>query len=108
MTLNFFTQLWQNYYFYANEEDLTSKTAIAFLCTCVQSSIEDDKAKLARVIKYFRNTKELVLKLRANTVFTIKWWINATFAVHKDMRSHTGGTMSMGSGVFYGTSQKKS
>jgi hypothetical protein len=33
--------------------------------------------------------------------------VGASFAVHKDMKSHTDGVMSMGSGAAYATSQKK-
>jgi hypothetical protein len=37
----------------------------------------------------------------------IKWWIDASFTVHPDMRSHTGGTMSLGKGSTYSLSQKQ-
>jgi hypothetical protein len=37
----------------------------------------------------------------------IKWWIDASFAVHPDMRSHTGGTMSLGKGSVYSLSRKQ-
>ena len=26
----------------------------------------------------------------------LKWWVDASYAVHEDMRGHTGGTMSLG------------
>jgi hypothetical protein len=31
----------------------------------------------------------------------IKWWVDASYAVHDDMKSHTGGIMTMGKGVVY-------
>jgi hypothetical protein len=35
----------------------------------------------------------------------IQWWIDASYAVHPDMRSHTGGTMTLGKGsVLYSSS----
>ena len=34
-------------------------------------------------------------------------WVDASFAVHPDMKSHTGGAMSMGKGVIYGTSTRQ-
>jgi len=37
----------------------------------------------------------------------IKWWIDASFAVHPDMRSHTGATMSLGKGSPISLSQKQ-
>ena len=36
-----------------------------------------------------------------------KWWIDASFAVHPDMRSHTGGAMTLGKGAIYGTSTRQ-
>jgi hypothetical protein len=36
----------------------------------------------------------------------VKWWIDAVFAVHQDMKSHTGGAMSLAKGV-YGTSTRE-
>ena len=26
----------------------------------------------------------------------LKWWVDASYAAHDDMRGHTGGTMAMG------------
>jgi hypothetical protein len=83
------------------------QTAIAFLCTRVQVPTVDDQLKLSRVIKYLRKTRDLVLTLRADNINIIKWWVDAAFAVHKDMRSHTGGVMSMGAGAVYSSSQKQ-
>jgi hypothetical protein len=34
----------------------------------------------------------------------IKWWVNASYAVHPDMKSHTDGMMTLGKGATYGTS----
>jgi hypothetical protein len=38
---------------------------------------------------------------------TIKWWIDASFAVHPDMRSHTGATISLGQGSPFSFSRKQ-
>jgi hypothetical protein len=35
------------------------------------------------------------------------WYIDASFAVHKEMRSHTGATMTLGSGVICSISTKQ-
>jgi hypothetical protein len=59
------------------------------------------------VIKYLRKTKDLVLRLSADNLNIIKWWIDASYGVHHDMRSHTGGVMSMGTGAAYSTSKKQ-
>jgi hypothetical protein len=78
--------------------------AVAFLCTRVQTPTHDDRAKLIRTMKYLRGTKHLVLRLRADNLNILKWWVDAAFAVHRDMRSHTGGTMSLGAGAIYSSS----
>jgi hypothetical protein len=83
------------------------QTAIAFLCTRVQTPTHDDRNKLTRVMKYLRSTKDLILRLRADNLNIVKWSIDAAFAVHKDMQSHTGGVMSMGVGAIYSSSQKQ-
>jgi hypothetical protein len=83
------------------------QTAIAFLCTRVQQPSKHDYNKLARVIKYLRLTKDLVLRLGAENLNIVKWWVDASYGVHLDMRSHTGGAMSMGTGAVYSTSKKQ-
>jgi hypothetical protein len=59
---------------------------------------------LARVIKYLRGTVEMPLTLEADTLSLVKWWVDASYAVHPDMKSHTGGAMTLGRGIVYGTS----
>jgi hypothetical protein len=80
---------------------------VAFLTTrVVQPTVEDWK-KLARGIRYLRGSKDRFLTLEAGEGIDIKWWIDASFAVHPDMRSHTGNTMSLGKGSVYSTSKKQ-
>ena len=67
----------------------------------------DDYKKLSRVVCYLRGTKLLPLTLEANDLQIIQWWVDASFAVHRDMRSHTGGTMSLGKGAIYSTSVRQ-
>ena len=83
------------------------QTAIAFLCTRVKAPDTDDYKKLRRVMCYLRATWTMPLTLEADSTDVIKWWADAAFAVHPDMRSHTGGAMTMGSGVIYGTSTRQ-
>jgi hypothetical protein len=83
------------------------QTAIAFLCTRVREPTMHDYNKLSRVIKYLRSTNTLVLRLGADNLNVVKWWIDASYGVHHDMKSHTGGVMSMGTGAAYSTSKKQ-
>jgi hypothetical protein len=43
------------------------------------------------------------LTFEATQTNTVKWWVDASFAVHPDMRSHTGGVMTLGRGAVYST-----
>ena len=84
------------------------QTAVAFLlCTRVQAPDTDDYKKLDRVMRYLRGTPTMPLILEADATNIIKWWADASYAVHPDMRSHTGGAMSMGNGVIYGASTRQ-
>jgi hypothetical protein len=65
------------------------QTAVAFLCTRVQYPDVDDYKKLIRVIKYLRKTKDMPLRLEAESLQIAKWWVDASYAVHPDMKSHT-------------------
>ena len=83
------------------------QTAVAFLSTRVQHPDCDDYKKLGRAMKYLRKTITLRLTLEADDLQLIHWWIDGAFATHRDMRSHTGGAMSLGKGIIYGTSTRQ-
>jgi hypothetical protein len=53
---------------------------------------------------YLRATRNLPITLECTSVEQIHWWVDASFAVHDDMKSHTGGAMTLGRGIVYGTS----
>ena len=83
------------------------QTAVAFLSTCIQHPDRDDYKKLGRAMKYLWKTITLPLTLEADDLQLIHWWIDGVFATHRDMRSHTGGAMSLGKGSIYGTSTRQ-
>jgi hypothetical protein len=83
------------------------RTAVSFLSSRTQQPDEDDYKKLTRVVKYLHSTVDMPLVLTADDSGQIRWWVDASFAVHDDMKSHTGGTMSMGKGSIYSTSTKQ-
>ena len=62
---------------------------------------------MLRGISYLKDTFHLKLTLSAEKTNMLKWWIDGSFAVHNDMRGHTGVTMSMGAGMIYSTSTKQ-
>ena len=80
------------------------QTVVAFLSTCVQWPDHDDYKKLAQAMKYLRKPITFPLTLEADDLQHVHWWIDGAFATHRDMRSHTGGAMSLGKGVIYGMS----
>jgi uncharacterized protein (UPF0332 family) len=82
-------------------------TAVAFLTTRVSCPDVDDRYKLRRVIQYLRVTRDLFLTLEPEDLHVYKWWIDASFAVHPNLRSHTGATMSNGKGCLISLSSKQ-
>jgi hypothetical protein len=82
-------------------------TAVAFLTTRVSCPDIDDKYKLRRVIQYLRGTRDLYLTLELQDLHMYSWWIDASFAVHPNMRSHTGAAMSNGTGCIVSMSSKQ-
>jgi len=78
---------------------------VAFLATRVQVATEDDIAKLERLIKYVNGTRELgIIMEPGDGPFRIKAYIDASYGVHADAKSHTG---SLGSGAPLMASSKK-
>jgi hypothetical protein len=83
------------------------RPAVSFLCGRLQHPDEDDYKKLTRVVKYLDGSIDMPLTLSADGSGTLRWWVDASYAVHDNMKGHTGGTMSMGNGSIYSTSTKQ-
>ena len=81
--------------------------AIAYLTTRVREPNQDDWNKLVRMMKFLKQTQSDVLTLRADGSKTLKWHVDAAFAVHPDFRSHTGATITMGQGAITSVSRKQ-
>ena len=47
------------------------------------------------------------MRLQITDMTVIKWWVDASFTVHPNMRGHTGGVMMMGRGAIIATSTKQ-
>jgi hypothetical protein len=80
---------------------------IAFLCTRVSCSTEMDWMKLKRVLEYLKGTLDEFCMLGADNITMMKTWVDASYAVHKDMKSHTGGVVSFGRGAIMSKSSKQ-
>ena len=73
----------------------------------MQNPDVDDQKKLVRVLGYLRTTAFLPLVLGADGTGNVYWFVDASFAVHKDMRSHTGAVMTFGHGAVVSMSTKQ-
>ena len=71
---------------------------IAFFSTRTSKPNIGDWKKLVRFMNFLNSTKEDVLTLEADDSQTIRWHIDAAFAVHQDYKSQTGATCSLGKG----------
>jgi hypothetical protein len=77
------------------------------LCTRVKGPNEDDWRKLTRMLEYIHGTRDDVLRLAADDLHVVKWYVDASFAVHPDFKSHTGATMTYGKGAPMTMSRKQ-
>ena len=84
------------------------QVAVAFLCKRVKCPVTGDWKKLGRLVRYVRATIHLPLIVGTDGTGNMVWSIDASFAVHMDMKSHTGYSMTMGTGcLISGSSSQK-
>jgi hypothetical protein len=59
-------------------------------------------------MSYIRGTHTMLLILSTNGSGILKWWVEASFAVHPNMRGHSGGVLSLERGfpIVSATKQK--
>ena len=80
---------------------------VSFMCTRVAEPTEQDWEKLKRLLTYVKGTMDIVRIISAEDLTTIRAWADASYAVHDDMRGHTGGVISFGVGVTHHKSHKQ-
>jgi hypothetical protein len=80
---------------------------IACLSTKVRSPSENDWEKLTSLLQFLRNTKEDILWLSMDDNCIVKCYLDASFAVHEDMKSLTGSIITLGEGVVQANPQSK-
>jgi len=56
-------------------------------------------------MQYIRNTKNMTLIIEPDD--EVKWWVDSSYTVHPDMKSHTGIYMTLGEGATYTASCKQ-
>ena len=72
--------------------------AVVFLASQVAKATLQDQAKLKRLLEYIYGTYDLALILGADDIQTMYMFVDASYAVHDDMKSHTGGVITFGRG----------
>jgi hypothetical protein len=82
--------------------------AFAFLCTRVSKSTKQDREKLRRVLEYIHGSMDCDYTLGADNMDKMMTLVDAAFAMHLDMKSHTGGVISFGRGGIVCKSTKQS
>ncbi len=80
---------------------------IAFLRSRMRASDRDDWEKLHHLLEYLRKDHARALVLCAKNYGLLMWYDNASFAVHPNMRGHTGGGLTMGRGFPISVSTKQ-
>ncbi len=58
-------------------------------------------------MKYLNGTRDDKLILSTEDVHVIKWYVDSAFAVHPDLKSHTGAIMMYGGGAPQSISHKQ-
>jgi len=80
------------------------ETGISFLMRRVSKSDVDDWKKLRRILGFLKKTIKEHRFIGASSLSEILSFVDASYAVHADMKSHTGGLMTMGHGIVHGKS----
>jgi histone deacetylase 1/2 len=82
--------------------------AVSFLTSRVQVATEQDGAKLTRVLRYLSGTQNLGIVLEADDqLLKLYCYIDASFGVHADAKSHTGTLVTLGKGPIMAKSVKQ-
>ena len=79
-------------------------TPLSYLMKRVLGPTEEDGRKLARYIAYATSTTDLPLRLGCHLPPRVTTFIDASFATHPDMKSHSGVCITLGTGAYYSKS----
>ena len=80
--------------------------SVAYLCTRASKSTTNDWKKLRRLLHFLQTTTYDERIISAHSLKELYTWVDASYAVHPDMR-RTGGTMSLSRGVIHTKSSKQ-
>ena len=80
---------------------------IRFFSSRVKAPAQQDKMKLIKTLGHLKQTLNDILTLEADDTGNLHWHIDTEFAVHYDMKSHTGSTFTLGKGSISSSSTKQ-
>ena len=80
-------------------------TAVALFTKRVLKPQRDDYDKLSRTIKYVRGTQHMGIIFEVHEPIHVTAYIDASFVIHPDMKSHTGSVVTLGKGTIYAKSR---
>ena len=80
---------------------------VFFLASRVSRATLQDQTKLKWLLEYLYGTYDLPLILGADDIHTMYTFVDASYAVHEDMKSHTGGGITFGRGGIVCKSDKQ-
>jgi hypothetical protein len=66
-----------------------------------------DWNKLINLLQFLKSKKEDALQLSMDNTSRVKWYLDASLALHKDMKSQTGSIMTLGQGTIQAISSKQ-
>ena len=97
-TADLFHRIVACFLYVAKRAQTDLQVAVAFLCKRVKCSNVVDWKKLGKLVRYVRATIHLPLIVGSDGSGNLVWSIDASFAIHIDMKSHTGYFLSLGIG----------
>ena len=62
---------------------------------------------MVRTLGFLKETRDDILTLEADDTQILTWYVDAAFAVHPDMKSHTGMVFTLGKGAIISSSTKQ-
>ncbi len=82
-------------------------TVVSFLCTRVKTATVEDQPKLSRVLGYLKGTVNRTLLLRSHGEPIIRAYVDESYVLHTDSKSHTGVVIYVGNTLAYVSSRKQ-
>ena len=80
---------------------------IVCLATRVKEPNERDWKKVIKILNYLQARKAEIANMSTNNNQTINLYVDSSFAIYKNMKSHTGAIMTLGNRAIISNSTKQ-